>query len=183
MTGGEDVAEALDHLLMGHTIHEAGYGSALAIGVRAQIVDAVHMIGMGMGQEDCIQACDGVIQELEAQVRRAIDQDRSLPFLASLHHDRDTAAPIARLARVASPPIAAGRAVGQWHAARTAAAEDRDFHAASRGPARWKSRKKFSVVVAAISSRLTPFTSARTSAVWRTKAGSLRLPRCGAGAR
>jgi glycolate oxidase FAD binding subunit len=44
-------------------------------------------------------------------------------------------------------------------------------------------RKKFSVVLAASSSGVRPSVSARTAAVWATKAGSLRLPRCGGGAR
>ena len=43
--------------------------------------------------------------------------------------------------------------------------------------------KKFSVVRASISVMPTPFSSSTTFAVWATKAGSLRLPRCGTGAR
>jgi hypothetical protein len=45
------------------------------------------------------------------------------------------------------------------------------------------SRKKFSVVAAAIASGATPFSSASMFAVCTTKAGSLRLPRKGCGAR
>ena len=46
-----------------------------------------------------------------------------------------------------------------------------------------KRRKKLSVVMAAISSPVTPIVSASTRAVLVTKDGSLRLPRNGTGAR
>ncbi len=46
-----------------------------------------------------------------------------------------------------------------------------------------KSRSTLALVAAAKASGSTPLTSASARAVWATKAGSLRLPRCGTGAR
>src|SRR5690606_4550623 len=84
---------------------------------------------------------------------------------------------------------AAPAAADTGYATGGAAAEDRQpmphaavAAAACRGTFP-NSRKQFSVVAAAPSCGVIPFARARASAVWTTWAGSLVLPRYGAGAR
>jgi carbon-monoxide dehydrogenase small subunit len=129
-----------------------------------QIVDAVQMIGMTVGEQHAIQATDTCRQQLFAQIGRGIDQDASAGIL-----DQDGGAPaaIARLLGVASPPADADarRSGGR------AAAKDSDLHgfAAPSPTAAFRAlanrRKKLPEVICASSAVSTPFNSATLAAV------------------
>src|SRR5579863_7147016 len=135
------------------------------------------VIGVAVREEHRIDAPRAGLEQLLAQIRRGIDeQDRA----AILHQDRNPAAAVLGVRRIARAPIAAD----PRHAPGRAAAQHRDTHqAVSGGRAFANSRKKFAVVARASSSGVTPLSSATSAAVWVMKAGSLRLPRNGTGAR
>src|SRR6185312_4793157 len=141
-----------------------------------QIVDAVQMVGMRMGPKHGIDAADAGIEQLHAHIGRGIDQqDRA----ALLHQDRGAAPAVTRLVRIAAAPAAAH----DRHAERCATSQDGHFHALRSLGILLKRRKKLSVVTRASAASSKPRTEAAARAVWTTKAGSLRLPRIGTGAR
>src|SRR3954447_785984 len=143
----------------------------------AQVVDAVDVVGVGVGVEERVDGADAGVQALLPQVGAGVDQDA--PALR-LDQDRAAAALVARVGRAADGAGAADLR----HAGRGAAAEDRDSHAAARLPAALVNRrKKLSVVARSISATVSPHTSASVRATWAVKAGSLVLPRIGTGAR
>src|SRR6185312_8576885 len=100
-----------------------------------------------------------------------------------LHQQRAAPPAVFRIVRIAGAPSQRDAR----HTHRRPAAEDGESqaHAASGRfvGTLLNRRKKFSVVCRAISSSETPRVSASTLAVSTTKDGSLRLPRCGPGAR
>src|SRR5688500_18573924 len=125
--------------------------------------------------------------QLALKVGRGVDQDG---LARLLDQDRAALAGIFRVGRIAGAPgTGAAGSAGARHAARRTAAEDRDLdrHAgrsiAAERSVLPNSRKKLSDVARASSAMLTPLSSATLAAVWATKAGSLRLPRLGIGAR
>src|SRR3954452_23006903 len=130
---------------------------------------------MGVGIDHRAQPCHPGRDQLLADIRPAIDHDSDA---AIFNQNRRTAASVLRVGGSASPPIA----TDQRNAGGAAGPENRDPHDTGAG-IRLKRRRKFSVVRAASSSTGMPLTSATTAAVWATKAGSLRLPRLGIGAR
>ena len=75
-----------------------------------QIVDAMQMVGMRMGQQDGIQPRDTGVQQLLAQIGRGVDQNCPP---AGFDQQRSSAATVARLGRVAPPPIADRRPQGR----------------------------------------------------------------------
>ena len=87
----------------------------------AQVVDAVHVIGMGMGIDHALQLAHIRIQQLRAQVGRGVDQHTG-HAMRCFALDQQRAAPptVARLVRVAIAPVAAKAG----HAARRSAAQD-----------------------------------------------------------
>ena len=82
----------------------------------AKIIDAVQMIGMRMRQQHRVEPADPGIEQLLPQIGRGIDQQRAT---AALDQQRAAAAPVARVGRVAAPPIRPDRR----HAPGGAAAE------------------------------------------------------------
>src|SRR5262249_6711260 len=126
---------------------------------RAQIVDAVHMVGVAVRQDDGIDRAKVRRQELLAQIGRCIDQD-ARAFV--LDDDRHAGTLIFRIARGADRAFAAD----QRYAARAAAAKHRDLH--TGGFARSKSEKKLAVVAAVRSCSATPCSSATLAAVCAT---------------
>src|SRR6185437_3234217 len=135
--------------------------------------------------EDTIDPVHIGIQQLQAHIRRAVDENARPVTLCvcALNQKRAATPPVLGIVRVAGTP--AQRNARYAH--RRSAAENREgqAHAASassRGTL-LNRRKKFSVVCCAISSADTPRASARTLAVSTTYAGSLRFPRNGSGAR
>src|SRR6185437_1950848 len=140
-------------------------GAAHQLVDRAQIVDAMQMIGMSMREQHRVERRDMRVEELRPPL---------------LHHDRAAPAPVARIGRIAGAPVA----TDARHAPGRPAAQHRYAHETASGRrALLKSRKKFSLVAWASASTDTPLSSARSFAVWTMKAGSLRLPRNGTGAR
>src|SRR4051812_3535608 len=150
----------------------------------AQVVDAVGVVGVLVAVEHGIDPIDIGVDELVAEIRSGIDQHaRDAVCTAPLDQQRAAPPPVLRVAGIACAPAGAG----PRHAARGAAAENREGQAhaaaaAGRGTLE-NNLKKFSVVWRAISSGVTPRTSASTLATSDTYAGSLRLPRYGIGAR
>ena len=59
---------------------------------RAQIVDAVQLVGMVMGHQHAVQMRDARVDQLLAHVRRGVDQHRGLAMLRLPPH-QDRAAP------------------------------------------------------------------------------------------
>ena len=111
---------------------------------RAQIVDAVKLVGMVVGDEDAVQMRGPRIDQLLAHVRRGVDQHRGFAMgRMPPHQDRAAPPPVLRLGRIAGAPIAgAVRPADARHAARGAGAQNGDFQmiapvrltgAASRG--------------------------------------------------
>src|SRR5262245_28364875 len=163
----------------------------------AQVVDAVGMIGVLVGEEHGVQPVDLGVEQLLAQVGRGVDQHAGNAHpVAPLHQQRRPAPPVPGIAGIAVSPAQGGTR----NAAGGAAAEDCEAErhavravspascASGSAPAEargtlWNSRKKFSLVCRAICSGDMARVSARTPAVSTTKAGSLRLPRWRPGAR
>ena len=87
---------------------------------QAQIVDAVHVIGMVVGVEHAIDPTDAGVEQLLAEVGRGVDQDRGVAARA-VAFDQQRAAPapilrvggIARAPMIADPRHAAGRAAAE----------------------------------------------------------------------
>src|SRR6201995_2201301 len=130
---------------------------------RAEIVDAMGLVGMLMGEKHRIDVVDLGIDQLLAQVGRGIDHDpRHAPLRSPLDQERAAAAAVSGVVRIAFAP-AERRA---RNAGGGAAAEDcqGQRHAATGAGTLEKKRKKFSVVCRAISSSETPRVSASTLA-------------------
>src|SRR4051794_12480954 len=135
---------------------------------RAEIVDAVGLVGVLVGQEYRIDVIDVGVDQLLAQVGRGIDHDpRGAVRAGTLDHQRAAAATVFWIVGIAGAP-AEGRS---RYAGGGAAAEDgqRYRHAAAFGIGTFEnSRKKFSVVCREISSSETPRVSASTFATSTT---------------
>src|ERR1700678_2859591 len=151
---------------------------------RSEIVDAVGLVGMLMGQEHGVDVVNMGIDQLLAQIRRGIDHDpRYSAIRCLLGQQRATAAAVPGIVGIARAPAerrarhtgggsAAENGQGQRHAA-----------AFTGGGTLLNRRKKFAVVRSDISCSETPRASASTLAISTTYAGSLRLPRNLPGAR
>jgi hypothetical protein len=100
------------------------HGRAGVAGDHAQLVDAMHVVGMVVGVEHAVRALDAGGQRLHAQIRTTIDEHAGG---AVFDVDRGAIAAVARIVRIALAPL-----VSQpRHAARGATAENRHFHRAS----------------------------------------------------
>src|SRR6266850_1594982 len=135
----------------------------------------MEMVGVRVGHQHGVEPSDISIEELLAEVRGGIDQDYRRTDLDQHRHPAATITPIFG---IATAPIRPDRR----HAGRRAAAEDGHPHLAG-GRTLPNRRKKLAVVTAASTSGSSPLRSATAAAVAATNAGSLRLPRCGTGAR
>src|SRR4029079_2041066 len=167
----ESVAEACLELIESLAPAVEWHRAAYRRRDRAKLVDAVAMVAMGVGDDHCVEGPDTGVEQLLAQVRTAIDQDLRA---GAFDQDRRAQPAIARLFRIAPPPVIAD--LGD--AGRRPAAEDPDFHAALLN-----NLKKLAVVASASSSSGSPRSAATKAAVSATKAGSHFCPRCGTGAR
>src|SRR6185312_5092885 len=145
-----------------------GNATALVQHHRAEIVDAVGLVGMLMGKEHCVDVVDTGVDQLLAQIGRGVDYDpRRAMGARALGHDRAAAAAVLWIGRIAGAP-AERRA---RHAGGGAAAQNGQCqrHAASFGAGTFENnRKKFSVVCREISSSETPRVSASTFATSTT---------------
>ena len=136
----------------------------------------MYVVRMGVGEENAIDPVDSGVEGLVAKVGRRVDQDiHAVPF----DEDGRPAPPVARIARIAISPAAADHR----HALGASAAEYGDLHRPARAADFLNNRKKLSVVCWETASRSMSLTAAIAAAVWATKAGSLRFPRFGTGAR
>ena len=169
----EAIAEAGAHRFGGLLVEVDVDRPPLLDEQRAQVVDAVGVVGMLVGIEHAVEPIDFGIEELLAQIGRGVDKDTgNAARAASLDQKRGAPAPVLRIVRVASAPAKcrAGHAAGRSAAQNGELERHFRFHAATaagRGtlPNR---RKKFSVVCRAISSNETQRTSASTFAVSTT---------------
>ena len=152
----------------GRLVEVDGNAPALVQHDRTQIVDAVGLVGVLMGQEHRVDVIDIGVDQLLAQIGRGVDHDpRGAVGARALDQQRAAAAAIFRVVGIAGAP-AERRA---RHAGRGTAAEDRQCqrHAAAFGAGTLENRrKKFSVVCREISSSETPRVSASTFATSTT---------------
>ena len=153
-------------------------------GKRAQIVDAMGVVGVLVRVQHAVEPIDLGIDELLAQIGRGVDQHAGAPVRAGpLDQERAAPPPVFRIVGIAEAPAErrarnpSGRATAE-----NGEGEGHPLAIAGRG-AFANRRKKFSVVSRAIVSSDAPRVSASTRAVSTTKAGSLRLPRRELGAR
>src|SRR4051794_13237628 len=164
----EAIGEPRHDVLGGRLVEVDRNAPALVQHDRTQIVDAMGLVGMLMGQEYRIDVIDIGVDQLLAQVRRGVDYDpRGAVRARALDHQRATAAAVLWIVGIAGAP-AEGRT---RYAGRGAAAEDgqRYRHAAAFGGGTFEnSLKKFSVVCREISSSETPRVSASTFATSTT---------------
>ena len=133
-----------------------------------QIVDAVGLVGVLMGQEHRIDVVDIGVDQLLAQVGRSVDHDpRRALVRHPLDQQRTAAAAISRVVGIAGAP--AERRTRHAGGGTTAEDRQRQRHAAAFGAGTLEnSRKKFSVVCREISSSETPRVSASTLATSTT---------------
>src|SRR5205807_1971757 len=147
----------------------------------AQIVDAVGVVGVLVGEQHRVEPVHLGIEQLLAQVRRGIDQDPgNACAVAPFYQQRGAPAPVPGIARIAGAPTQcrARNAAGgtraedgdaRGHGARTqAGAECLSSSAAACGGTLRNRRKKLSLVWRAMVSSDTPRASASTLAVSTT---------------
>src|SRR5437868_7308802 len=179
----KDVGKPVHDVFAGRLAEINRNSSALMQHDRTQIVHAMGLVGMFMGQEYRVDVIDIGVDQLLSQIGRGVDHDPRRALLRrSLDQQRTAAAAVFRIIGIALAP--AERRTRD--AGRGTAAEDRQHqrHAAAFGCGTLENRrKKFSVVCREISSSETPRASASTFAISTTYDGSLRLPRNLPGAR
>src|SRR5271170_2805768 len=149
---------------------------------RAQIIDPMRMVRVRMRHEDAVETSHAGVDQLQAQVRRSVDQHQGPAVGARFFQQgRAAATAVAGICGIAGPPSLRDAR----HAARRAAAQqgERDAHALPSRSIFANSRSVLARVAAAIAEPWTPLASASARAVSTTKAGSLRRPRWGTGAR
>src|SRR5262249_8992972 len=135
----------------------------------AQVVNAMGVVGVLMGEEYRVKPVHLGVEKLLAQIGRGVDQDPGDAGSVAPFHQERVAAAVSGIARIAGPPAQRGTR----NAARGPGAEDREARrhaaapAACRGTLR-KRRKKFSLVCRAISCGDTWRASASTLAVSTT---------------
>src|SRR5437667_8136742 len=179
----EAIGEPRHHVFGDRLVEVDGKAAALLQYDRTQIVDAVGLVRVLVGQKHRIDMIDIGVDQLLTQIRRSVDHDpRGAVRARTLDKERAASAAVLWIVGIARTP-AERRA---RHACRGAAAENRQRHrhAAAFGAGTLENRrKKFSVVCRDISSKETPRVSASTFATSTTYDGSLRLPRNLPGAR
>ena len=186
------------HSARGHLVHMHLQRAAHGEVKRPQVVDAVRVVGVGMAQKDAVEPLDLGLDQLLAQIGRRVDRGprsrrrrrsaRQAPSSGgggssgSLDRTRPTLPrPAARRRTSRSPG---------WSDA-TSMRGSNSLRQLRQGPAEaWLaggSLLKIAWVLARVASAsasgVIPRASATTAAVETTKAGSLRRPRWGVGAR
>ena len=86
--GLEDIAKALAHGALGRLVHPGGQAGAAVEDHHAQIVDAMHMVGMVMGEDHRIQKSNADADQLLAHIRSGIDQHIGLARSADALHQQ-----------------------------------------------------------------------------------------------
>ena len=91
----------------------------------SQVIQPVHMIGVGVGIKHRVQPSDARIQQLAAHIGGGVDQHRCRARIRDpLDHDGASASRVLGVGRIAGPPVPAKAR----HPARRAAAQDGDLH-------------------------------------------------------
>src|SRR5688572_8854613 len=184
----EGVAEAFGQRLGRSLVCPDRHAAAHVQEYCPELVDAMRMVRMRMGEYDPVKVADARGQKLLAQIRRGVDKYAGDLFpLAALDQQRTPLPAVLRIGGIATTPYIANTG----NAARGAASEDREPETHAAGASRKdagalalpKSRKKFSLVILASCSAGISLISASLLSVCRTNAGSLTFPRCGTGAR
>ena len=179
----EDIAEPAAHGGEGGPVHVAGDARPLPDEEGPDVVDPVGLVGVVVGQQEGVEAPGAGLGGLPAQVGRGVHQDgRGLGRVGRRATDQEgtAGAEVARVGGIALPPVA----VRPGHAAGGAAAEDGELQGPAHGRGiRSKRAKKASSQRASASCGVQPRTVARPASTAGRKAGSLRRPRCGTGAR
>ena len=128
----EGIAEPVEQAVAGRAVgpdRQAGAGVEHDL---AQIVDAVHVIGMGMGVDHRIERADARIHQLRPHVGRGVDQDAGRALLRlALHQQRAATAGVPGVGGVAVAPVPAK----PRHTAGGAAAEDGEAQPAGHAQA------------------------------------------------
>jgi len=119
--GPEDIAEAgVDVVHAGPAAVERD-GGALTHIEGAQVVDAMGMVGVGMGIEHGVDVEQAIGHRLQTQFGRRVDQDRGIVVA---DHDGGTGAPVARVGRGTDRAVAPDHG----HAMARAGAENGNLH-------------------------------------------------------
>ena len=77
--------------------------------------NAMHMIGMGMGEHDTIELTDACHEQLNTKIGRSVDENACRHFgIAALNHERAAAAVVFGVGWIAMTPVIAdpGHAAG-----------------------------------------------------------------------
>ena len=155
----------MQNLLCGRLVQIERNAPALMQHHRAQIVNAVGLVGMLVGQKYRIDVVDMSVDQLLTQVGRGIDHDpRDAMASCAFDQQRATTSPVLRIPGIARSPAEGG----PWNAGGRATAEDRQAHghaAAFDAGTLLNRRKKFYVVCREISSSEAPRASASTLAI------------------
>ncbi len=173
----EDVAEPAHHRGVGRHIHVAGDLRPLADEEGPHVVDAMHLVGVVVGQEDAVQPPGARLRRLQPQVRRGVDDRRRLPLgpLPLFPDEEGTArAQVLWVRRIAGAPVA----VRARHPARRTAAQQGHLQGSGHGRGIRSNRaKNASSVRVSASGSVQPRISASLARMCGRKAGSLRRPR------
>ena len=165
-----------------------GDAPAPVVGHHAQIIDAVGVVGMVVGVEHAVEPADAGIEQLLAEIRRAVDQHIGRALGAfPLHENRAAPPPVLRICRIARAPDIADTG----HAAGRAAAEDGELERHAGDGHRCRRARHLleqaEEIIGGGCARSRPrsrrATAASRVAVCTTLAGSLVRPRKGSGAR
>ena len=104
----EDVPEAVDEPGLRRLVRPDGQAGALVEDDHAQIVDAVHMVGVAVGVNHAIEVADAFAQKLLAQIGRGVDQNAGCAVaIIALDQQRTPGAGVFRIVRVAVAPVPA----------------------------------------------------------------------------
>ena len=118
----DHVVEVAPHVGLDFGQQEHRHGLPLLPDEMTDIVDAVEVIRVVVGEDDRVYAFRRAVgEELLPHIRARIDQQG---FARDFDQDRWPAAAVARMTWIALSPVSGH----QWHAARGSTAQDRDLN-------------------------------------------------------
>ena len=102
------IAEPRQQRVLGITIRPDGQPAAHVENNHAQVIQTMHVIGMGVGPQNRIQFANASIQQLLAHIRRGIDQHPGGTLIGhALYHHGTAAAGVFGVIWITLPPDAA----------------------------------------------------------------------------
>ena len=135
----EGIGKARKQRLLRRRIRPNGQPLAQVKDDLAQIIDAMHVVGMRMGIDHRIQCADTGIQKLVAHVGRGVDQDPRYTLAAlAFHQHRTAATAVLGVHGVAVAPVAPQ----PWHPARRPASQNGKAQRGHVTPP-WPTRRPF----------------------------------------